>query len=134
MTTLIDSNILIDIFGDDSVWYDWSAARIKEAIERGPVYVNDVVYAESSIRYETIALFDVALTQAGVSLVAIPREALFVAGKIFQQYRRAGGQRPGVIPDFLIGAHAAVAGLPLLTRDARRYRRYFPTLDLIAPA
>lgn len=134
MTTLIDSNILIDIFGRDPNWWQWSLAQIKAAIARGPVVINDVVYAESSIRYSSVPEFENALVGIGISMVGMPREALFVAGKTFAQYRRAGGPRSGVLPDFFIGAHATVAKLPLLTRDARRYRRYFPTLELIAPA
>jgi predicted nucleic acid-binding protein len=133
MTTLIDSNVLIDIFGDDSVWYDWSSRQLRDAIVRGSVFINDIIYTESSIRYGSVAQFEDALTLVGIGIASMPRDALFLAGKTFQRYRRAGGPRTGVLPDFLIGAHAAVAGIPLLTRDARRYRNYFPTLELIAP-
>lgn len=131
--TLVDSNVLIDIFADDPKWFDWSLARLEEAILNGPLLINDVVYAETSIRFQSIELLGVALKRVGVAVVTIPGAALFLAGKTFMQYRRAGGIRTGVLPDFFIGAHAAVEGLPLLTRDARRYRSYFPTLTLIAP-
>jgi predicted nucleic acid-binding protein len=131
--TLIDSNILIDIFGKDPDWWDWSLFQMEEAKLNGPLLINDVIYVESSIRYRTIERFDAALAEAGITVVTIPHEALFLAGKTFIKYRDAGGPRPGVLPDFFIGAHAAVQRLPLLTRDARRYRHYFPTVALIAP-
>lgn len=131
--TLVDSNILIDIFADDPEWFDWSRARLEEAMLNGRLLINDVVYAETSIRFQSIELLDLALEKVDVAVVNTPRAALFLAGKTFMQYRRAGGLRAGVLPDFFIGAHAAVEGLPLLTRDARRYRTYFPTLALIAP-
>ena len=131
--TLLDSNILIDIFSDDPAWYEWSALRVEEAIAQGPLVISDVVYAETSIRYSNIDDFEDALMRLDVRIAAIPRAALFLAGKIFQQYRRAGGTKSGVLPDFFIGAHAAVTGLTLLTRDPRRYRTYFPTIQLIAP-
>ena len=131
--TLIDSNVLIDIFGKDPDWWDWSLSQMDEAKLNGPLLINDVIYAEASIRYRTIERFDAALATAGVTVVTIPREALFLAGKTSIKYRDAGGPRPGVLPDFFIGAHAAVQRLPLLTRDVRRYRRYFPTVELIAP-
>jgi predicted nucleic acid-binding protein len=131
--TLIDSNVLIDIFGKDPDWWHWSLSQMDEAKLDGSLLINDVIYAEASIRYRTIERFDAALAAAGVTVVTIPREALFLAGKTFIKYRDAGGRRPGVLPDFFIGAHAAVQRLPLLTRDVRRYRSYFPTVALIAP-
>jgi predicted nucleic acid-binding protein len=131
--TLIDSNVLIDIFADDPKWFDWSLARLEAATLDGPLLINDVVYAETSIRFQSIELLNAALEKVGAMVVTIPRAALFLAGKTFMQYRRAGGVRTGVLPDFFIGAHAAVERLPLLTRDASRYRAYFPTLTLIAP-
>lgn len=131
--TLVDSNILIDVFGKDPEWWQWSLSQMEEAKLNGPLLINEVIYAEASIRYATIERFDAALLKAGVTLAAIPRKALFLAGKTFIRYRQAGGPRAGVLPDFFIGAHAAVRGLPLLTRDVRRYRSYFPKLALIAP-
>jgi predicted nucleic acid-binding protein len=131
--TLVDSNVLIDIFADDQHWYDWSLMQLDQAALKGPLLINDVIYAESSIRFQDIDDLDTALADASIAVAAIPRLALFRAGKAFTQYRRAGGTRTGVLPDFFIGAHAEVERLPLLTRDARRYRNYFPTLELIAP-
>jgi predicted nucleic acid-binding protein len=131
--TLIDTNVLLDIFTRDSTWLGWSLARLEEAAVAGPLIINDVIYAETSTRYPSIGGFELALTDIGVSVLPTPRTALFLAGKAFTQYRRAGGIRTGVLADFFIGAHAAVEGLPLLTRDSRRYRRYFPTVVLITP-
>ena len=95
--------------------------------------INDIIYAESSVRYRQIADYDSFLERIGISRVPIPAEALFLAGKVFADYRRTRGTKTGVLPDFFIGAHAVVSGLPLLTRDVRRYRTYFPTIELIAP-
>jgi predicted nucleic acid-binding protein len=131
--TLVDSNVLIDFFIDDPKWSDWSLERLQEAAVRGPLLINEVIYAETSTRYHTIDDFEAALMSAGVTAVSVPRTALFLAGKAFLRYRRAGGVRTGVLSDFFVGAHAAVERLPLLTRDTRRYRHYFPTVELIAP-
>lgn len=99
----------------------------------GPLLLNDVVYAELAVRYNRIEDLDAFIKQAALELVPIPRDALFLGGKIFTQYRKSGGGRTGVLPDFFIGAHAAVGGMPLLTRDVGRYRTYFPSVKLIAP-
>lgn len=131
--TLIDSNVLIDLLIDDPKWSDWSLAHLEQAALKGPLLINDIVYAETSTRYSAIEDFESALDVASITIVPTPRMALFLAGKAFTKYRRAGGIRTGVLPDFFIGAHAAVEELPLLTRDARRYRHYFPTVVLIAP-
>jgi predicted nucleic acid-binding protein len=131
--TLIDTNVLLDIFTRDPTWLDWSLARLEQAAVAGPLIINDVIYAETSTRYPSIGDFETALADVGVSVLPTPRMALFLAGKAFTQYRRAGGIRTGVLADFFIGAHAAVEGLPLLTRDSRRYLRYFPTVVLITP-
>jgi predicted nucleic acid-binding protein len=130
---LIDTNVLLDLVTDDPDWSEWSLARLEEAALAGPVLINDVVYAETSIRYERIEDLDTMLADAMIEIAPTPRPALFLAGKTFRHYRSAGGARTGVLPDFFIGAHAAVEGWPLLTRDARRYRAYFPKLTLIAP-
>ena len=130
---LIDTNILLDLVTDDPDWAEWSLARLEEAALAGPVFINDVVYAETSIRYDRIEDLDAMLAQAMIEIAPTPRSALFLAGKAFRQYRAAGGARSGVLPDFFIGAHAAVQRWPLLTRDATRYRRYFPKVALIAP-
>jgi len=131
--TLIDSNVLIDLLIDDPKWSDWSLAHLEQAALKGPLLINDIVYAETSTRYSAIEDFESALEIAHVSVMPTPRTALFLAGKAFTQYRRAGGIRTGVLADFFIGAHAAVEQLPLLTRDSRRYRHYFPTVVLITP-
>jgi predicted nucleic acid-binding protein len=131
--TLIDSNVLIDVVSNDPIWSSWSLDRIDEAVDRGPIVINDVIYAEVSTRFALAAELDAVLATLGVVVAAIPRAALFAAGKAFVRYRQAGGERGGVLPDFFIGAHAVVEDLPLLTRDTRRFRSYFPTLRLISP-
>ncbi|WP_027582837.1 type II toxin-antitoxin system VapC family toxin [Bradyrhizobium sp. Ai1a-2] len=131
--TLVDSNVLLDLATDDANWADWSQAQLEHAASAGPLLINNVIYAEISIRYRTIEAVDAALRDLKLELAEIPRAALFLAGKAYIQYRAAGGNRTGVLSDFFIGAHAAVEQLPLLTRDTRRYRSYFPTVVLIAP-
>ncbi|MGH7025479.1 MAG: type II toxin-antitoxin system VapC family toxin [Caulobacteraceae bacterium] len=131
--TLVDTNVLLDLVTDDPAWADWSIGRLDAAAVKGPMAINDVVYAELSVRFMRIEDLEEVLNEAGVSMAAMPRSALFLAGKAFQRYRAAGGVRTGVLPDFFIGAHAAAAGLTLLTRDPQRYRTYFPTVDLVAP-
>jgi predicted nucleic acid-binding protein len=131
--TLIDSNVLIDLLIDDPTWSDWSLARLQQATLKGPLLINSIIYAEISTRYPSIEDVEAALAGANITVAPTPRMALFLAGKAFLKYRRAGGPRTSVLPDFFIGAHAAVEKLPLLTRDAQRYRHYFPTVELIAP-
>ncbi len=130
---LVDTNVLLDVVTDDPTWADWSIAQLEAASLVGALWINDIVYAELAVRYDRIEDVDRFLDQAGLELAAVPREALFLASKIFTRYRKAGGTRTGVLPDLFIGAHAAVTGYPLLTRDVGRYRTYFPTLTLIAP-
>ena len=131
--TLIDSNVLLDLMTDDKRWADWSQAQLEQASSAGPLIVNNVIYAEISTRRSTVEALDAMLRELDIDLVAIPRTALFLAGKAYLRYRANGGIRTGVSSDFFIGAHAAVERLPLLTRDARRYRSYFPTVELITP-
>lgn len=131
--TLVDTNVLLDLVTDDPVWAGWSLRQLDAAAIRGPLAINDVVYAELSVRFTTIEAIDALVEDLGVAIAALPRSALFLAGKAFQRYRASGGLRTGVLPDFFVGAHAAVTGWTLLTRDARRYRTYFPALDLVAP-
>lgn len=131
--TLVDTNILLDIVTDDPTWADWSIRQLDIAATKGPLIINGVIYAELSVRFERIEELDAVLAEAGIGLAEIPPAALFLAGKVFQRYRRAGGSRMGVLPDFFIGAHAAIVGLPLLTRDVARYRTYFPTVQLTSP-
>ncbi len=131
--TLVDANVLIDLFIDDPVWSEWSLSRLRECFARGPLIINDVIYAECSTRFGGVGDYEAALATVGVTLQAIPRAALFAAGKAYRRYRRSGGMRTGVLSDFFIGAHAEVARIPLLTRDTQRYRTYFPSVTLIAP-
>lgn len=131
--TLVDTNVLLDLVTNDETWADWSVAQLEEASLRGPLVINDVVYAELSVRYERIEDLEAFIEAAGLVLRPLPRSALFLAGKAFIRYRRSGGTRTGVLPDFFIGAQAAVAELPLLTRDVGRYQTYFPTVELIVP-
>ncbi|NVD40046.1 type II toxin-antitoxin system VapC family toxin [Ensifer sp. HO-A22] len=129
----VDTNVLLDVVTDDPTWADWSIAQLENASLGGTLWINDIVYAELAVRYDRIEEVDAFLNQAGLELAPVPRAALFLASKVFTRYRKAGGARTGVLPDFFIGAHAAVSGLPLLTRDVGRYRTYFPKLTLIAP-
>jgi len=131
--TLVDTNVLLDLVTDDPKWSDWSIAQLEAASIEGPLLINDVIYAELAVRYERIETLEAFVEEAGLDMRPIPKPALFLAGKVFTQYRKAGGTRTGVLPDFFIGAHAAVQQLPLLTRDVGRYRSYFPSLKLIAP-
>jgi len=131
--TLVDTNVLLDLVTNDPHWADWSLARLDEAGLSGPVFANDVVYAELSIGFTTIEATDAMFQRSGISIAPLPRAALFLAGKVFAQYRARGGVRTGVLPDFFIGAHAAVTGMRVLTRDPRRYATYFPKIVLVTP-
>ena len=131
--TLVDSNVILDVATEDAEWIDWSAAMLEDAGERGPLLINPVIFGEVSIRYATIEEVDEAIPATYYTRAALPWEAAFLAAKAFERYRRAGGARRSPLPDFFIGAHAAVAGLTLLTRDPKRYRTYFPKLRIIAP-
>ncbi len=131
--TLVDSNVLLDLVTDDPVWAAWSVQQLDAASLRGPLLINDILYAEVSIRFARIEDLELLLAEGSFTMAPLPRSALFLAGKVFQRYRTAGGTRTGVLPDFFIGAHAAVAGLPLLTRDVQRYLTYYPSVTLITP-
>lgn len=131
MTTLVDSNVLLDVIGEDPTWADWSAAQIAAAAAGGPIAINPIIYAEISLGYDTVEALDDA-TRDLVRL-PLPFAAGFLAARCFVRYRRAGGVRRSPLPDFYIGAHAALDGHALLTRDAARYRTYFPRLELISP-
>ena len=132
--TLVDTNVLLDLVTNDPTWADWSIGQLEAAMLMGPLLINDIIYAELAVRYGRIEDLDAFVSEAGLIQAPIPRAALFLAGKAFTHYRRAGGSRTGVLPDFMIGAHAAVQNLPILTRDTARYRTYFPTVELIIPA
>ena len=130
---LLDTNILLDIATSDASWALWSLSAVEAAAAQGPLYVNAVIYAELSIRYDTRADVDALLSAVGAEFAEMPKAGAFLAAKAFAGYRAAGGAKTGVLPDFFIGAHAAALDIPLITRDARRYRTYFPDVRLIAP-
>jgi len=130
---LIDANVLLDVMTEDARWFTWSAEAIEHAADRYRLVINPVIYAEVSIRYSRIEELDTALPKTMFDREAIPYESAFLAGKSFLAYRRRGGRKKSPLPDFFIGAHAAVAGYLLMTRDAARYRIHFPKLSLIAP-
>jgi predicted nucleic acid-binding protein len=130
---LVDTNILLDLATKDSEWWEWSLDAVKAAAIEGPLYINTIIYSELSARYESAGEADDFVEIAGVQFVDIPRAAAFLAAKAFSQYRAAGGTKTGVLSDFFIGAHATALDIPVLTRDIRRYRTYFPQLRLIAP-
>ena len=131
--TLVDSNVIIDIITQDPSWGNWSEQSLAHAANRDEIAINPIVYAEIASGFETIADLDRRLGPFMLRRLALPYEAGFVAGRAFLEYRRRGGVRTSLLPDFYIGAHAAVSGLLLLTRDARRYASYFPQVQLIAP-
>ena len=133
MTVLADSNVLLDVATDDPVWGAWSSDALEAAAEIEIVAINPIIYAEVSIGFAAVEELDRVLPPDAFRRERLPYEAGFLAGKAFLAYRRRGGRRSTPLPDFYIGAHAAVAGYRLLTRDASRYRTYFPGLDLIAP-
>jgi predicted nucleic acid-binding protein len=130
---LVDTNVLIDVLEDDPQWADWSIAQLRAQSKIHRLAINPVIYAELSAAFTSIEALDETLDGLDLALRDIPRPALFLAGKAFVRYRRQGGKKTGILPDFFIGAHAAVAGWPLLTRDTRRYETYFANLALIAP-
>ena len=133
MATLVDANVILDILTQDPTWFDWSTDALTTAADNGPLVINPIVYAEVSVRFSSIEDLDDALPAADYLRARLPWSAAFLAGKAFTEYRRKGGVRTSPLPDFFIGAHAAVDGLDLLTRDAGRYRKYFPSLRIIAP-
>lgn len=131
---LVDTNVILDLVANDPVWAEWSQRQLEQASMRSTLCINPVIYAELSVAFDTIEELESALAQGEFDLEPIPREGLFLAGKAFLRYRRYKGTKAGVLPDFFIGAHAAVMGWPLLTRDTGRYASCFPTLELIAPS
>jgi hypothetical protein len=131
--TLVDTNVILDVLSNDPVWLDWSAEQLLRSQENGTVVVNDITYAELAVRFEVEIELQRRLASLRIQLERTPTPALFIAGRAFRRYRAAGGPRTSLLPDFFVGAHAQVAQLPLLTRDARRYRMYFPGVQLIAP-
>ena len=132
-STLIDSNVWIDLFDEESEWRTWSDAMVTDALRRGSLVINPLIYAEVSAGYDTYEEVAALFSESYVTKEPLPWEAAFLAGRAFWLYRQRGGTRTAPLPDFYIGAHAAVAGHTLLTRDARRYRHYFPKLRIVAP-
>lgn len=131
--TLVDSDVLLDVLTDDRVWAGWSSEALASVVNAGGAVINPIVYAEVSVGFDSVEVLDDALPTSLIGREPLPYSAGFLAGKAFQSYRKAGGTRLTPMPDFYIGAHALVAGYRLLSRDARRYRTYFPRLRLITP-
>jgi predicted nucleic acid-binding protein len=132
-TTLVDSNIILDVATNDPTWAEWSSMALETAANESVLAINALIYAEVSIGYERVEELELAIPSTIFRREPLPYEAAFLAGKAFLQYRRRGGLRGSPLPDFYIGAHAAVSDFRILTRDQRRYRTYFPTVDLIVP-
>lgn len=131
--TLVDSNVLIDLLAPDPKWESWSIAALQKQSALGDLLINEIIYSEISARYESHAAVDIVVEELGVRFQRTSTEALYKAGRVFSAYRKRGGTRTSLLPDFFIGAHAAVVGIPILTRDVRRYQAYFPDVALIAP-
>ena len=130
---LVDTNVLVDVLQNDPQWADWSIAQMRAQARLHALAINPVIYAEMSLSFSTLEALDGVVLTMALELREIPRPALFLAAKAFVQYRRRGGGKAQVLPDFFIGAHAQAEGFQLLTRDAGRYRSYFPDIDLISP-
>jgi len=133
VSTLVDSNVLIDVLSEDERWFEWSSSALARAVERTALCINPIIYAEVAIGYSSAAAVDRALAEDRFERLALPFAAGFLAGRAFVDYRRRGGVRSAPLPDFYIGAHALLEGHALLTRDPARYRSYFPRLKLICP-
>ena len=131
--TMVDSNVLLDVLTEDPAWFEWSSRSLEECAEDHILVINPIIYAEVSISFDRIEDLDAAVPESMVERRPIPLEAAFLAGKCFLKYRERGGRKQSTLPDFFIGAHAAVERMGLLTRDASRYRTYFPKLKLMCP-
>ncbi|HEU0198369.1 MAG TPA: type II toxin-antitoxin system VapC family toxin [Nevskiaceae bacterium] len=130
---LIDTDVLLDVFEDDPTWADWSVRQLRAQAQVHELFINPIVYAELSLAFESPDAVDAAIDALELGHQALPRAALFLAGRAFVKYRRAAGAKANILPDFFIGAHAAVAGCGIVTRDAAKYRMYFPGVHLITP-
>jgi len=130
---LVDSNVILDVVTEDPKWFDWSSKTLAECTESARLLINPLIYAEVSVGFKRIEELDEALPIAFFERIALPYEAAFIAGKAFLEYRRRGGERRSPLADFYIGAHAAVSGYTLLTRDITRYQTYFPAVNLLTP-
>jgi predicted nucleic acid-binding protein len=129
----VDSCILLDLFTDDAKWANWSESVLGKYSQSNTLFINSIVYTEVSIGFNRIEEVEKAIEQVGVKVLEIPREALFLAGKVFLDYRRNRGTKSSTLPDFFIGAHAAVSSFDLITRDSARYKTYFPSITIICP-
>jgi hypothetical protein len=130
---LVDTNVVVDVLEDDPEWADWSIGQLRELSKIHDLAINPVIYSELSLTFARVEDLDSTLGELELKFLEIPRAALFLAGKAFVRYRRQGGKKNNVLADFFIGAHAAVMGCPVLTRDSRRYRGYFPSVELVLP-
>ncbi len=130
---LVDSNVVLDVFLNDPKWADWSESKLDEYDQLGVLYINSIVYSEISIGFDRIEDLESAIVRAGFQMLEIPKEALFLAGKAYLKYKKRKGTKRTPLPDFFIGAQAAVQNLDLITRDVSRYQSYFPTVKLISP-
>jgi len=130
---VVDTNILLDVVNSNPAWVNWSAGQMFLLSKIDKLIINPVIYAELSISFRTVAEVEESIEHMALTLEDLPREVSFLAGKAFVQYRRSGGTKTNVLPDFFIGAHAAFRQASLLTRDVRRYRTYFPSVHLITP-
>jgi predicted nucleic acid-binding protein len=130
---LVDTNVLVDVLQNDPQWADWSIAQLQAQSKVHRLSINPIIYAELSLNFSTVEALDAVISRMELDLLDIPKPALFLAGKAFMQYRRGGGLKTNVLADFFIGAHAAVSGLPVLTRDTRRHQSYFPSINLVTP-
>ena len=130
---LVDTNVLVDVLEDDPQWSEWSVRQLRAQSKIHRLAINPIIYAELSLTFSTAEALDQAIEDLDLAMVDIPRPALFLAGKAFIRYRRQGGTRTNVLGDFFIGAHAAVSGLVVLTRDTRRYASYFPSVVMVSP-
>jgi len=130
---LVDTCVLVDVLQNDPQWVDWSIGQMRAQATLHALAINPVIYAEMSLSFSTLEALDDVVATLALEVCELPRPALFLAAKAYAQYRKRGGAKQQVLPDFFIGAHAAVQGWPLLTRDAARFRTYFPTLQIVAP-
>jgi len=130
---LIDSCIVTDLADPESVWFEWSASTLERLDQYNTMVINPIIYAECSVGFARIEEVEALFETLGFAMKPIPREALFLAGKAFLQYKRRKGEKSNVLPDFFIGAHAAVSGYPLISRDKGRFSTYFPGVELIIP-
>ena len=130
---LVDTNVLVDVLENDPEWADWSIAQLQAQSKVHRLVINPIIYSELSLTFSKVEAMDAVIESMELRMLEIPKPALFLAGKAFVQYRRNGGVKSNVLGDFFIGAHAAVSGLPVLTRDTHRFKSYFPSVKLVAP-